>query len=96
MGIALLLGTQVSQLTVTITNLIIKPILDKLISFTGIGFENITYNILTVEFKLGQIILALIQFLSTLFCIYIIWQISITSDFTLFGNLLQDIKVNIE
>jgi large-conductance mechanosensitive channel len=95
LGLGILLGSQISKITIAITDLLIKPILNSIIIFNNDKFENLTFSIFTIEFKIGEILLNLIQFMGTLFCLYLIWKLSTQTNYKDIESFLENLKLKL-
>ena len=75
--IALVVGTHISKISNEITQSIISPIIEKSSIFYNFKLENLTYNILNIEFKIGKLLILIIENILILFIIYIFfWKFS--------------------
>ena len=89
--IALVLGTHISKISNEITQSIISPIIEKSSIFYNFKLENLTYNILNIEFKIGKLLILIIENILILFIIYIFfWKFS-TIEFTNIEKLFTNV-----
>lgn len=91
MGIGIMVATQVSKLTSIITDNIISPIINKLTGEDVAKFEDYTYTLFGINFKLGIVITNLVNCLLVLLIIYNIYQLSKITDFSFLGSRIDKI-----
>ena len=94
MAIGILISNQVVILTKTITDSIIGPILKK-ISFAQNELNNMKYNRLGIEFKMGQIISNLITFFMVLTIVFYIWNLTNATNLNFIDEFLNTIETNL-
>ena len=95
MAIGILISSQVVTLTITITDSIINPILQKL-SFTKNEFNHIKYNRFGIEFKIGQLITNLITFFMVLTIVFYIWNLTNLTNSNIINDILNTVETNIK
>jgi large-conductance mechanosensitive channel len=74
-SIGMLLGTQISLFVNSLINTTIIPLLNSLNIINKTQFENINYNILGVQIKIGQLLISSFTLLLTIIIVYVIWRI---------------------
>jgi large-conductance mechanosensitive channel len=92
-GIGLLIASQVGKLTTAVTEFIITPILEKINIFYDGKFENLTYTIIGIDFKIGQFLLIIIQLLLTLICVYFLWKLTLNANINSIDQLINPVKI---
>jgi large-conductance mechanosensitive channel len=75
-AIGIMMATQISALTTTISEAIITPLLNGLLGNKVQDLEKYEFTILSINFKLGLLISKLISFTLVVFVIYNIWKLS--------------------
>jgi large-conductance mechanosensitive channel len=73
-SIGLILGTQITNITKTLVESIIAPIFDKLILNKNKKFEDITFDVLGIKFKVGKLIQEFIKLLLIIILVYLLWK----------------------
>ena len=74
-SIGMLLGTQISIFVNSIINTTLIPILNSLNIINKTSFQNINYNILGIDIKIGQLIISCLTLLFTIIIVYVLWRI---------------------
>lgn len=87
-GLAFVLGSQVNAVVLKFVTTIINPIVDKVVQEET---KTKTTKIFGVEFKTGELSLALINFILVLFFLYYLYKISDSSK-SLFQNIVTKFK----
>ena len=75
-AIGIMMATQISSLTTTISEAIITPLLNGLLGNKVKDLETYEFTILSIKFKLGLLLSKLISFTLVIFVIYNIWKLS--------------------
>jgi large-conductance mechanosensitive channel len=91
--IGIVLSIQLTDIIKNINLNIVIPIINSVIKIFNIRIKDMTYNILGINFYLGDIIQILLQFIVSLFIFYFIWKLFKSNDITYFTNLLEKLKI---
>ena len=75
-AIGIMMATQISSLTTTLSEAIITPILNALLGTKVKDLETYEFTIFSIKFKFGLLISKLISFSLVVFVIYNIWKLS--------------------
>ncbi|ULY68500.1 hypothetical protein [Chlorella virus XW01] len=73
-GVGIVVGTQVRTITDVIVRNVINPIVNKTLP-TNIELDKIELEVLTIKFKVGEIINKLLEFFLIMYLIYQIYRI---------------------
>ena len=73
-AIGVLISTQLSTLTNTLTTFLISPITEKITNGQSKNLVDWTVTIFSIEFKIGLMLQSLINFLLILIVIYYLWK----------------------
>jgi large-conductance mechanosensitive channel len=87
-GLAFVLATQVNTLFLGFVNLIVNPVIEKVVEKKT---KNQTTLIFGIEFKTGEFLLAFLNFLIVLIFLYYLYKISDSSK-GLFENMVNSIN----
>lgn len=95
LGIGLVLASQMNKIIQIFNDYIFTPLFESISPIMNIKISNIEYNVLGINFKIGPIIIILIQFVLTLFMIYLLWKLTSQDLIKLKENLIS-IKTNLK
>ena len=97
-AIGIMMATQISSLTTTLSEAIITPLLNGLLGNKVADLETYEFTIFSIKFKFGLLISKLISFSLVVFVIYNIWKLSqIKLNLSLDNPIKSDnnIKINV-
>jgi large-conductance mechanosensitive channel len=91
-AIGLIIATQIGKFTNVLTGVIISPIM-QVVSFGQVKkLEDFKIEIFGIEFKLGLLIINLLDFVFVVIIVYYIWKISTLKNFDFIQNFLDAAK----
>jgi large-conductance mechanosensitive channel len=88
-GIGILISSQLSILTSSLTEIIVSPIASKMSGGQAKYVKDWKVTILGIEFKLGLLISTFLNFLFILFVIFNIWRIIDLKNYNFVYNLIK-------
>jgi large-conductance mechanosensitive channel len=91
-AIGLIIATQIGKFTNVLSEVIISPIM-QIITFGQVKkLEDFKINIFGIEFKLGLLIINLLDFVFVVIIVYYIWRISRLKNFDFIQTFLDTAK----
>ena len=92
MGVGLIIASNVGKITTSVTDFIISPIVNRFTNGQIKDVEKYTIEIAGIEFKVGALMLNIINFILTIIVLYYIWRLTQLTSFDFIKDLLEGIK----
>ena len=94
LGIGLLVATQLSAFTTNITTNILSPIINSLSTGSQKNLADYTITIFGITFKIGNVIVGIINLILMIIVIYFLYQLTKITNFDFINKLLPTEKNN--